>query len=196
MMKMGGSRLTQHETFAVPGDPVAMIEQCISSSGTYEADGLIHAEVTGIAQIDALNKTVKVKPVTRTPVIPRVNDVVIGVVAQTQDKTAFINIARIGKRKFEKPFTGVLHIWASSPRYERNMTEVCKAGDIVRARIESASGRIPELTTLGRELGVLWSSCSKCGGSLFFSNDSLRCQECSNQERRKLAADYGKWAGE
>jgi exosome complex component CSL4 len=72
------------------------------------------------------------------------------------------------------------------------MSDVCKAGDILRARVIDMTNRIPQLTTAGRGLGVVKAFCSKCGGVLDFATRKLQCVSCGNIERRRLAEDYGK----
>jgi exosome complex component CSL4 len=83
----------------------------------------------------------------------------------------------------------MLHISSSSPRYERNMSDVCKAGDIIRARVIEMN-RIPQLTTAGRGLGVIKAFCSRCGSVLELKNRRLQCPSCGNIERRRLAEDF------
>jgi exosome complex component CSL4 len=103
-----------------------------------------------------------------------------------------VSIWKIDGRMLQNPFTAILHISSSSPRYERNMSDVCKAGDIIRARVIDMTNRIPQLTTAGRGLGVVKAFCSKCGAVLDFTNRRLQCSSCANIERRRLAEDYGK----
>jgi exosome complex RNA-binding protein Csl4 len=119
-------------------------------------------------------------------------DTVIGTVATAQGKMATLNLFKIGDRIASNPFTALLHISTSSPRYERVMVEVCRAADVVRARVVNIKNRVPQLTTIGRGLGVIKASCSRCGDPLILKGSVLQCQTCMNVERRKLADDYGK----
>jgi exosome complex component CSL4 len=72
------------------------------------------------------------------------------------------------------------------------MYEVCKAGDIVKARVISDKNRVFHLTVNDKDLGVIQAFCSRCGHSLAQKRFIMRCSECGNSERRKSAADYGK----
>jgi exosome complex component CSL4 len=90
----------------------------------------------------------------------------------------------------ELPFTGMLHVSNSSPRFERTMWDVVKPNDIIRAKVIDTSQRIAKLTTVGRELGVIKGFCSKCGNQLVLSGHILRCSVCRNVERRRLAEDF------
>jgi len=173
----------------VPGDKLGVIEQYLPGAGTYEKDGTIYANFTGNARIDLKNKRVTVLPTTRIVVLPKEGSTVIASVIHASEKMATVNIWKINDKTIQSPFTAMLHISSSSPRYERNMSDVCKAGDIIRARVIEIN-RIPQLTTAGRGLGVIKAFCSKCGATLEFKNRRLQCPSCGNIERRRLAEDF------
>lgn len=181
------SELVHH---VLPGDKLGVIEQYLPGAGTYEKEGTIYAHFTGNARIDLKNKRVTVVPTTRVPLLPKEGTTVIASVNHATDKMATLDIWRINERTIQNPFTAMLHISSSSPRYERNMADVCKAGDIIRARVIEIN-RIPQLTTAGRGLGVIKAFCSQCGAVLEFKNRRLQCALCGNLERRRLAEDYG-----
>jgi exosome complex component CSL4 len=178
----------------LPGDRLGVVEEFLPGLGTYEDDGTIYANFTGTAKIDNKNKRVTVTPATRVPDLPKEGATVVAAVTHTQEKMATVSIWKIDGKVMPNPFTALLHISSSSPRYERNMSDVCKAGDIIRARIIDMTNRIAQLTTAGRGLGVTKAFCSKCGGVLGFETRKLQCVSCGNIERRRLAEDYGKSA--
>ena len=173
----------------LPGDKLGVIEQYLPGVGTYEKDGTIFANFTGNARIDLKNKRVTVLPATRIAVLPKEGTTVIASIIHVSEKMATMNIWKINDKAVHVPFTAMLHISSSSPRYERNMSDVCKAGDIIRARVIEMN-RIPQLTTAGRGLGVIKAFCSKCGAVLEFKNRRLQCPSCGNIERRRLAEDF------
>jgi len=173
----------------LPGDRLGVIEQYLPGAGTYEIDGTIYANFTGNARIDLKNKRVTVVPATRAAVLPKEGTTIIASVTHASEKNATVNIWKINDKAIEVPFTAMLHISSSSPRYERNMSDVCKAGDIIRARVIEMN-RIPQLTTAGRGLGVIKAYCSRCGSVLELKNRRLQCLSCGNIERRRLAEDY------
>jgi exosome complex component CSL4 len=178
--------------FVVPGERLGVVEEFMPGPGTYEQDGTIYSEVTGFTFRDKINKTVSVKPTVKRPLTPAEGDVVVGTVVNAQGKMATLSLMKIGDRAVSTPFTALLHISTSSPRYERAMMEVCKVADVVRARVVNIKNRVPQLTTIGRGLGVVKASCSRCGDPLILKGTILQCQTCMNIERRKLADDYGK----
>ena len=176
----------------LPGDRLGVVEEFLPGAGTYEEEGTIYANFTGTAKIDLRNKRVAVMPTTRTPELPKEGATILASVTHTQEKMATVSIWKINDKPLQNPFTALLHISSSSPRYERNMSDVCKAGDIIRARVIDMTNRVPQLTTAGRGLGVVKASCSRCGAPLEFTNRRLECAQCGNIERRRLAEDFGK----
>jgi exosome complex component CSL4 len=178
----------------LPGDRLGVVEEFLPGVGTYEEEGTIYANFTGTANIDLRNKRVTVVPLTRVPELPKEGATVLASVTHTQEKIASVSIWKINGKLVQNPFTAVLNISSSSPRYERNMSDVCKAGDILLARVIDMANRIPQLTTAGRGLGVVKAFCSKCGAVLEFTSRRLQCPSCGNTERRRLAEDYGKIA--
>jgi exosome complex component CSL4 len=185
-------KIGQNTQFVVPGEKLGVIEEFIPGRDTREENGIIYSETTGIAMIDTMNKTVDVQRTVKSPLIPEEGATVTSMVTYAQDKVAQVSISQINQAKVGTPFSGVLHISSSSPRYERTMKEVCKTGDIVRAKIVSAKNGIPLLTTIGRGLGVVRAYCSQCGQLLILRNRLLQCPSCGNVERRKIVEDYGK----
>lgn len=176
----------------VPGDRLGVIEEFTLGPGTYEQDGTIYSLTTGRALMDLLNKQVSVYPKVRVSKVPHVGSIVIGQVSDVQGKQATIRIFQIGDHLLSGFFSGLLHISDVSQRYVESMYEVCKAGDIMRARVISEKNRVLHLTTNDRDLGVVYAFCSRCGHSLAQKRFIMRCPECGNSERRKTAQDYGK----
>jgi exosome complex component CSL4 len=176
----------------VPGDRLGVIEEFTPGNGTYEQEGTIYSATTGRALMDLLNKKVSVYPKARLSNVPRLGSTVIGQVSEVQSKQATIRIFQVDDHLLTGFFSGLLHISDVSPRYVESMYEVCKAGDIVRAKVISEKNRVLHLTTNDKDLGAVYAFCSRCGYSLTQRRFVLRCPECGNTERRKTAQDYGK----
>lgn len=176
--------------FVVPGEKLGVVEEFDPGRGTVEVDGVVYSSQTGLATLDTRRHVVSVKTAAGPPIIPDEGSTIIGAVEKIQEKMAIINIIMIDGHKVGLPFTGMLHISNSSSRFERVMGDVCKPTDIIRAKVIDTSQRIPKLTTIGRELGVIKAYCSKCGGELVLSGRILRCTICRNVERRRLAEDF------
>lgn len=178
--------------FVLPGDRLGVVEEFMPGSGTYDSMGTIYSGVTGYTLLDKLNKVISIRPAGKSPVLPKEGAIVVGMVTFVQEKMAQVSILKIDDRLIQPPFSGLLHISSSSPNYERRMGDVCKSGDMIRAKVTTLTSRVPLLTTIGRPLGVIRAYCSRCGHPLKAQSQGLVCENCNNFERRKLAEDYGK----
>ena len=176
--------------FVVPGEKLGVVEEFDPGPGTVDVDGTVYAAQTGKAAVDKKRRIVVVKTMAGPPLFPDEGSTVVGMVEKIQEKMAIVNIFTVDGRQAGRPFTGLLHISTASPRFERDMGDVCKPVDIVRAKVIDTGERIPKLTTAGPGLGVIKAYCSKCGGELVFSGRILRCSNCRNVERRRLADDF------
>jgi exosome complex component CSL4 len=176
--------------FVVPGEDLCVAEEFSPGPGTYESGGVVYSHFTGDRVADLKERKVKVVAKARTPTMPTDGSTVIGEVASAHEKSAIISIYKVDAKALGRPFTGILHISSSSPRYERNMNDVCKTGDLIKARVFNDKSRIPELTTAGRGLGVIRAYCSRCGGLLVMTNRRLQCGLCGNVEHRRLADEF------
>lgn len=178
--------------FVVPGANLGVIEEFTSGPGTYIEDGTIHSKITGRTLIDMLNKEVSVYPLIKSAIVPQVGSIVTGLVTDVKSKNVTLTIFQIGDKTISGFFKGMLHISSVSQGYIDNMFNVCKTGDIMRAKVISTKNRSVFLSTAEKDLGVVTASCSLCGHELQKENRELKCSKCGNIERRKIVPDYGK----
>ncbi len=180
-------------TLVVPGERLGVIEEFIPDSGTYVKDGVIYSKIIGRALMDMLNRRVSVYPLTQGVAVPKVGVTVLGQVGNAQSDNVLVRIFQVGARKkMSGAFGGILHISDASDRYIDSMNEVCRPGDIVRAKVVSDKNQVFHLTTNDKNLGVVYAFCSICGNSLEQRRQEMYCTKCGNVERRKTALDYGK----
>jgi exosome complex component CSL4 len=180
--------------FVVPGTQLGVIEEFTPGPGTYVEDGTIHSQVTGCTLLDMLNRQVSVYPLVPTANIPKVGDIVTGLVLEVRSKNAILRIFKIGETMLSGFFTGLLHISGVSHGYVDNMFNVCKVGDIMTAKVISTKNRSFFLSTADKDLGVIQALCSICGSLLEPKNRGMGCPTCGNFEGRKLSPNYGKEA--
>jgi exosome complex component CSL4 len=176
----------------LPGERLGVIEEFIPDAGTYVKDGVIYSKIVGRALLDLLNKRVSVYPLTNGVVVPKVATTVVGQIGNAQSDNVLVRIFKIGHKKLSGNFGGILHISDVSDRYVNSMNDVCKTGDIVRAKVISEKNRIYHLSTNDNGLGILYAFCSRCGSLLEPQRYDLHCPKCGNIEKRKIAPDYGK----
>jgi exosome complex component CSL4 len=182
----------QSGNLVLPGERLGVIEEFIPDSGTFVKDGVIYSKIVGRALVDLQNRRVSVYPVVDGVAVPKVGTVVLGQIGNAQSDNVLVRIFRVGKKKISGEFGGILHISDASDRYVNQMTDVCKPGDIVRAKVVSEKNRIFHLSTNDKNLGILYAFCGRCGTMLEQQRYEMRCPKCGNIERRKLAPDYGK----
>ena len=176
----------------IPGERLGVIEEFIPDSGTYVKDGVIYSKIVGRALMDLMNKRVSVYPLVRGATVPKVSATVMGQVGNAQSDNVLVRIFRVGPKKISGVFTGILHISDVQDRYVDSMNEVCKPGDIIRAKVISEKNQVYHLTTVDKDLGVVYGFCSLCGNLLEPKRHEMRCIKCGNVEMRKTALDYGK----
>jgi len=180
--------------FMVPGERLGVIEEFMPGPGTYTEQGVIHSKIVGRVLMDILNKKVSVYPLAHVVSVPRTGSIVVGQVSRVDGKSATLRISKIGKGDLSGFFTGVLHISEVSQGYVETMSDACKPGDYLRAKVISEKNRTFHLSTADRDLGVIYAFCSACGYILSLRRGRMQCTRCGKFERRKAALDYGKGA--
>jgi exosome complex component CSL4 len=176
----------------LPGERLGVIEEFVPDSGTYVKDGSIYSKIVGRALVDLQNRRVSVYPVMEGAVVPKVGTVIIGQIGNAQSDNVLVRIFKIGKKQISGTFGGILHVSDVSDRYVNSMADVCKPGDLVRAKVISEKNQIFHLSTNDKNLGILYAFCSRDGTLLNQERYDLKCPKCGNIERRKMAPDYGK----
>jgi exosome complex component CSL4 len=176
----------------LPGERLGVIEEFVPDAGTFVKDGVIYARHVGRSMLDPATRRVSVRPVGRGIIVPRVGDTVVGQVSAVQPENAGVRVFQVDQKRLSGVFAGVLHVSDVHLRYVDSMFEVCKAGDIVRARIISEKNQVYHLSTKDKDLGVVYAFCSNCGGLLEARRQNMHCPKCGRIERRKIVFDYGK----
>ena len=177
--------------FVSPGEKLGVIEEFMPGSGTYIENGNIYSQITGTLFLDKDRRELLIQPKTRNPLIPKVDDVIIGEVVSVQDKTLTLKIIQINITSLPDSFTGIMHISDVGTTYVKTMNDAFKVGDLVRARVISTKNREFHVSTQNEKLGVVQANCIYCGGPLINQRNGLRCARCNRTDKRKIAIDYG-----
>jgi len=179
-------------SFVLPGDWLGVIEEFSPNEGTYDEDGAVFASNAGIVLIDKVERRVKVIPFESRPFIKK-GSLVLGMIVSTGKTLSMVDIARIEGKTLTSPLSGVIHVSQISNQFIEKPSDVFKIGDIVKARVIEVRSELIQLSTIGKNLGVVLAFCSKCGSTLFpKGNDVLTCSVCGNKEKRKISLNYGK----
>lgn len=189
-----GSKSSEQENnhLVLPGERLGVIEEFTADTGTYVKDGIIRSGVTGRALLDLKNKRVSVHPLVHEAKVPKVGSIVLGQVLNIQTQNAVVRIFKIGNEQLSGVFTGILHVSDVQPRYVDSMFDVCRPGDIIRAKVISEKNRAYHLFTKDKDFGAVYALCSNCGYMLESRRQNMYCPRCGQIEKRKVAFDYGK----
>ncbi len=176
----------------VPGERLGVIEEYVPDAGTFVKDGVIYSKVVGRSMLDLATRRVSVRPQGRSLLVPQIGSTVIGQVTGAQPENANVRILEVDGKQLSGVFIGVLHISDVHLRYVDSMSEVCKAGDIIRAKVISDKNQAYHLSTKDKDLGVIYGFCSNCGTTLESRRQGMSCPKCGRIETKKIAFDYGK----
>ena len=181
----------------VPGDALCVIEEFLPGSGTYEHhNGVVRAALVGSTIADLNTRVINVKPRIKEPILPRRGSIVYGIIVLIREEYAIVRlVSDVNGVKYHTVFTAILHISQVTDKFIKDLFEVLRMGDVVKAKVLNDS--IPyNISIKDPKLGVVLAFCGKCGSLLKFeSGDLLKCPVCGNSERRKVSIDYGKLKG-
>lgn len=177
----------------LPGSKLGVIEEYIPGDGTFQdEDDAIYASITGIVHIDMKERKISVESITRKPVYPERNKIILGEIQNVTKKSAIVNIFRIEDDPCPVTFSGFLFIKNAAGGYIEQMRDLYAPGDLIIARVQQQADGLARLSTVGSRFGVFQASCSRCGEALQLQGRQLECIECGNLERRKISQNYGK----
>lgn len=178
--------------FVSPGERLGVIEEFIPDAGTYVKDGVIYSKVVGRSLLDLPNKRVSVYPLVHGAIVPKIGSIVLGQVSSVKTQNAVVRIFQVDKKQLSGFFTSILHISDVQLRYVESMFNICRPGDILRAKVISEKNQIYHLSTKDKNLGVVYAFCSRCGHILELRRQGMCCPRCGKIEKRKTAPEYGK----
>jgi exosome complex component CSL4 len=122
----------------------------------------------------------------------RDGDVVIAIVDDLKSSMVTLDIHRIeDKDKIVMGEThAAIHVAKCSHDYVRELEDVYRITDVVRAKVIQAAPSI-QLDTRDDEFGVIKARCHVCRQSMELKDGRLWCEECERYEDRKLSTRYG-----
>ncbi len=179
-------------SIVLPGEKVATTEELIAGKGTYEEDGIIRASIIGIFRVDRRNMKAYVEPTTSAPLLLHEGDTAICEVRQIGEAMAIVRILHVaGKnRQIAGEKDGAIHISNVSEEFVEDLRKKFRIGDIIRARVIRVEPAV-QLSTKGKEFGVIKAFCTNCRNALIRKKHSLECPVCGRKEERKITEDYG-----
>lgn len=175
-----------------PGDQLSTSEELLAGDGTYEEEGMIRSNRLGEYIVDDQKRLAIVKPLTSIPVLVKKGDIVLAEVRSVRSSMVICDVFHVtGKnRAITGDTNGTLHISEISNGYVKTPEEVYSLGDIFRAKVIQVNPSL-QLTTKGKNLGVIRALCRECRHQLTMKENKLECPNCGHKEKRKTTQDYG-----
>jgi exosome complex component CSL4 len=172
------------DDFVMPGDKLGFIEEMEAGANTFDDGDTIRSSTVGIANVDKKNKTVQVQNGKQIS-IPKKGDIVIGSVSAVLSSMIAVAIQYLNG----KPNSSGVECICQNPDRRRI---IARANDIIALKIESHLNGAIHATIDEPELGVLFTKCNICAGSVVPMRDRVKCPNCGFVEDRKLSINYEK----
>ena len=178
----------------LPGEQISTSEELMPGDGTFEEEGMIIASRYGEYVVDNKNRKAIVKPLTSTPIELKEGDIVLSNVNSVRSNMVIAEVIHVKgkKRPISGDTNGTLRVAEISKSYVKDPATEYAPGDIIRAKVIQVKPNI-QLTTKGKDLGVIKALCSKCRHTLKKNGNILECENCKNKEKRNTADDYGNY---
>lgn len=169
---------------ALPGDKIAIIEEFETGKNTFDDGHSIRSLVVGTPEFDKSNRVAKINESKRL-VVPRPGNIIIGNVSALMNNMFAINVMYVDGRTTE---AGLEVICQARGAKKRIMVRV---GDIATAKVISLLNGVIHAIISEPDLGVLFTKCNRCAGSIVPIGSNVKCVDCGYIEERKLSTKFG-----
>ncbi|MFX1419207.1 MAG: exosome complex RNA-binding protein Csl4 [Promethearchaeota archaeon] len=177
------------------GQYLGVVEEFLpDKQSTFTREGKIYASKTGMINVDDKERKIEISThQEKDRKIVKIRDTVIGVILFSRKYSVGINFYTINKKiHFNSSYFGNIHVSQISDKYVDKINDAFQITDIIRARVVEQDYNEYKLSTVGKNLGVIYADCVICGNQLTkIGYNKLKCERCGNVETRKLANDYG-----
>ena len=169
----------------IPGEKIAQIEEYLPGENTYEDSDSIRATTIGNINLDPTERLASINSQTQITV-PKVGDVIIGVVEANLPSMIAIMIKYVNGKKV------VADLECICVTRHLRKKNIALAQDVVKVEIISHINGTIHASIDSQELGVLFTKCRKCFGTVVKMRDAVKCKDCTWIDDRKLSSDFGK----
>jgi exosome complex component CSL4 len=185
----------KEKSIVLTGQYLGVVEEFLpDKQSTYVKDGQIFATKSGLLNIDEKKREIEIKThQEKNRKIVRKDDIVIGTIIFLRQYSVGLNFYIINdKIHFNSDYFGNIHVSQVSDKFVEKIQDAFQITDIIRARVVEQESNEYKLTTIGKDLGVIYADCVICGEPLDkIGFNKLKCHRCGNVETRKLSNDYG-----
>ena len=169
----------------IPGEKIAQIEEYLPGENTFEDNDVIRATTIGNVNLDSSDRSASVNR-QKMLTVPNVGDIIIGVVEANLPSMIAIMIKYVNGKKVNSDLECVC-----VTRHIRKKN-IALAKDVVKAEIISHINGTIHASIDSQDLGVLFTKCRKCFGTVVKMRDAVKCKDCGWIDDRKLSSDFGK----
>ena len=169
----------------IPGEKIASIEEYLPGDNTFEDNDSIRATTIGEVNLNSSERSASINRQTQITV-PKVGDVIIGVVEANLPSMIAIMIKFVNGKRVN---TNLECICVTRHIRKKN---IALAKDVVKAEIISHINGTIHASIDSPELGVLFTKCRKCFGTVVKMRDAVKCKDCGWIDDRKLSTEFGK----
>ena len=169
----------------IPGEKIASIEEYLPGDNTFEDNDSIRAATIGEINLNSSERSASINRQTQITV-PKVGDIIIGVVEANLPSMIAIAIKFVNGKKVNSDLECIC-----VTRHIRKKN-IALAQDVVKAEIISHINGTIHATIDSSELGVLFTKCRKCFGTVVKMRDVVKCKDCGWIDDRKLSSEFGK----
>ena len=174
---------------AIPGERLGVEEEYVPGKGVYVENGELYSKAYGEVDVDAQGKRIDVRS-SKNVTVPEVGDLVEAVIEGMKEDSARVRIMVIrGKRSLTGDFEGVLHVSQIAKSYVESIFDAVNMNDRILARVVTSWPPF-QLSTADDDLGVIYSTCTKCGEELVLRKGGLFCRRDKIFERKKISRSY------
>ena len=167
----------------LPGDRIAITEECGAGNNACDDGHIVRATVVGESEVDKKEHLVNVKNHKSTS-IPKKGDVIIGTVEAVMGSMIAVLINYINS----KPVKSQVECICATRSIRKKNVALVK--DLVKLKIIGHLNGAIHATMQDPELGVLFTKCRKCGMDVKPLRDIVKCVECGWTDDRKLSSDF------
>ncbi|MEJ2251752.1 MAG: exosome complex RNA-binding protein Csl4 [Candidatus Lokiarchaeota archaeon] len=176
------------------GQYLGVVEEYLpDEDSTFIKNGAIYATKTGMIHINKEKREIEIITHQESDrKIVKVGDIVLGSILFLRKYSVGLNFYTINRKlHFNSYYFGNIHVSQISNRYVEKIRDAFQITDVIRAKVIEEKTNEYNLSTTGKDLGVIHADCSICGTPLDrVGFNKLQCSRCGNVETRKLASDY------
>ena len=169
----------------IPGEKIASIEEYLPGDNTFEDNDSIRATTIGEINLNSSERSASINRQTQITV-PKVGDIIIGVVEANLPSMIAISIKFVNGKRVNANLECIC-----VTRHIRKKN-IALAKDVVKAEIISHINGTIHASIDSPELGVLFTKCRKCFGTVVKMRDAVKCKDCGWIDDRKLSSEFGK----